>query len=143
MTERLTVLKKRAEFLRVARDGERRARPLVVVQALRRGDAGPQTRFGFTATKKIGGAVIRNRAKRRLREVARALHKDWPPSCDVVLIARRDTATADWKRLLDECQRALQTVAKAALRAASEKPAADRTTPAPMKRPGRESPGSL
>ena len=59
-------LKRRAEFLRVAKAGRKAAMPGLVVQALPCPDRGV-ARIGFTVTKKVGNAVIRNRTKRRLR----------------------------------------------------------------------------
>jgi ribonuclease P protein component len=83
-------LTRRAEFLCAAREGRKAAQPGLVLQARRRGDA--YTRVGFTATKKIGNAVVRNRAKRRLREVARlGLAAQPAPGWDLVLIARDET----------------------------------------------------
>jgi ribonuclease P protein component len=66
---RLERLKKRREFLRAASRGKRAARPGLVLQALAIPE--PSLRLGFTVTKKIGNAVIRNRARRRLKEAAR------------------------------------------------------------------------
>ena len=65
-------LKRRAEFLRVAAKGAKSAMPGLVLQARRRDDSGP-ARLGFTVTKKVGGAVVRNRVRRRLKEAARAV----------------------------------------------------------------------
>ena len=65
-------LKKRADFLRVASVRRKWAAPGMVLQAAKRSDA-PGTdgvRVGFTVTKKVGNAVIRNRIKRRLRAIA-------------------------------------------------------------------------
>jgi ribonuclease P protein component len=62
-------LKKRRDFLRVASRGRRAARPGLVLQAAA-GDPGA-LRVGFTVTKKVGNAVVRNRARRRLKEAAR------------------------------------------------------------------------
>jgi ribonuclease P protein component len=60
-------------------------------------------RLGFTATRRIGGAVVRNRAKRRLREAARQLVPlHGRAGCDYVFIARQGTATRPWTRLLDD-----------------------------------------
>lgn len=67
--------------------------------------------MGFTATRKIGGAVVRNRTKRRLREAARALLPEHGrPGVDYVLIARGGTTTRPWPRLLDDVRSALQSL---------------------------------
>ena len=65
-------LKRRAEFLRTARSGRKASMPGVVLQAVVQGQPGP-ARIGFTVTKKVGNAVIRNRTRRRLKEAARLL----------------------------------------------------------------------
>jgi ribonuclease P protein component len=65
-------LKRRAEFLHVAAKGRKAPMPGLVLQALARNDAAP-VRLGFTVTKKVGNAVVRNRTRRRLREAARLL----------------------------------------------------------------------
>jgi ribonuclease P protein component len=84
----------------------------VVCQARARGDSQPLIRVGFTATKRIGGAVVRNRAKRRLREAARQLVPLLGVAgCDYVLIARGGTAARPWGRLLDDLKTALITLA--------------------------------
>lgn len=100
-------LTRRAEFLRAARDGRKVGRSHVVVQALPRADS--MTRLGFTATKKIGNAVIRNRTKRRLREAARLLlGQDAPPGFDLVMIGREATAERDFRTLLGDMRGALR-----------------------------------
>ena len=102
--ERLT---SRPQFLAAAK-GVSEARGAVVVQRLDRGDGDPAVRLGFTATRKVGNAVIRNRAKRRLREAARALAPQWArPGSDYVFIARMGTADRPWDRLLDDVKSAL------------------------------------
>jgi ribonuclease P protein component len=84
----------------------------VVVQALERGDDQPLIRAGFTATRKIGGAVVRNRAKRRLREAARQLLPlHGRPGRDYVFIARGGTVNRPWSRLLDDMKSALISLA--------------------------------
>lgn len=99
-------LTKRAEFLRV-RSGFRAARPNLIVEARRRGEAGP-IGVGFTASRKVGGAVVRNRARRRLREAARQLlPRLGKPGVDYVLVARQSTPEADWATLLDDLRSAL------------------------------------
>lgn len=106
---RITV---RPDFLACAR-GYRVARDSVVVQAARSERAGAGVRAGFTATKKIGGAVVRNRAKRRLREAARqALPELGRPGCDYVFIARAATPAHPWPALLDDVRSALISLAR-------------------------------
>jgi ribonuclease P protein component len=100
-------LKKRADFLACAQ-GPSCAKGAVVVQARARGDERPLVRAGFTATKRIGGAVERNRAKRRMREAARLLLPDLArPGFDYVFIARGGVITRPWARLLDDVKSAL------------------------------------
>jgi ribonuclease P protein component len=80
----------------------------VLVQAADRQDGHARVRVGFTATRRIGGAVVRNRAKRRLREAARqTLPALARPGCDYVLIARGGTTARPWPRLLDDVKSAL------------------------------------
>ena len=101
--ERLT---RRAEFLRAAK-GRKVAMPGLVLQVLPRGDAGP-ARLGFTVTKKVGNAVIRNRTRRRLKEAARLLGKQQPlAGVDLVLIGRDGTRKRDFADLQDDLRRAL------------------------------------
>lgn len=65
-------MRKRADFLRAA-SARRQGMPGFLLQARAREDGTDALRVGFTCSKKIGNAVARNRAKRRLREVARAI----------------------------------------------------------------------
>ena len=100
-------LKKRSEFLACAQ-APSYAKGAVVVQARDRGDGDRKVRVGFTATKRIGGAVERNRAKRRMREAARlVLAQHGQPGFDYVLIARGGTISRPWDRLLDDVKTAL------------------------------------
>jgi ribonuclease P protein component len=99
-------LRKRPEFLACAK-APSCARGAVLIQALPR-DGEPVVRAGFTATRRIGGAVERNRAKRRLREAARLLlpaHAS--PGFDYVFVARGGVTTRPWPRLLDDVKSAL------------------------------------
>lgn len=107
-------LKKRREFTFV-RDGTTERRKSLVVQARARpGEApGGHVGEGFTATKKVGGAVQRNRAKRRLREASRRLlAQHGRPGWDYVFIAREATLEVGWSRLLDDMESALLSLAR-------------------------------
>jgi ribonuclease P protein component len=104
-------LKSRPQFLAAAK-GVSEARGAVVVQRLDRCDGDLTVRLGFTATRKVGNAVVRNRAKRRLREAARALAPELArPGSDYVFIARMGTADRPWDRLLDDVKSALTRLA--------------------------------
>lgn len=104
-------LLRRPQFLAAAK-GVSEARGAVVIQRLDRGDGSPHIGLGFTATKKIGGAVVRNRAKRRLREAARAMLADHGvPGSDYVFIARMGTTERAWDRLLDDVKSTLTRLA--------------------------------
>ena len=103
---------KRPQFVFV-RAGMSERRRSLVIQARKRADGtGLHIGEGFTATKKVGNSVVRNRCKRRLREAARQLlprlgQAGW----DYVFIARRDTADIAWTRLLDDMESALLSLA--------------------------------
>jgi ribonuclease P protein component len=107
-------LKRRKEFQRVASRGKRAARPGLVLQALAESlppgaEAAAPLRVGFTVTKKVGNAVVRNRAKRRLREAARALLGEAaPPGWDLVLIGRDATGSRPFAELLGDLRSALR-----------------------------------
>ena len=103
-------LKVRAQFLAAAKAAWQ-ARPGVVVQAKARDDEA--IKVGFTCTKKVGNAVVRNRAKRRLREAAEVMIPQFgKPGHDYVLIARADTVSRDWNALLDDVKAALIRLAR-------------------------------
>ena len=105
------VLRKRAEFLRV-RSGKSLRRASCVIQARALDSIDPsRCRYGLTATKKIGNAVVRNRAKRRLRALAIELlpehgHCGW----DYVFIARHCTAQIEHESLRRDVLRAIKKI---------------------------------
>ena len=108
---KLGLLKKRSEFLFV-REGHYKASGGLVIQA-RANPNHDTVRVGFTATKKIGNAVIRNRAKRRLRAVCLdVLPHHGISGTDYVFIARDSTAKRPYQALLDDAQKALLSLAK-------------------------------
>ena len=77
-----------------------------------RADGNPQMRVGFTVTKKIGNAVIRNRMKRRFREIARAaLPEHGIAGADHVIIGRASGVERDFSALQNDLHRALRMVA--------------------------------
>lgn len=103
-------LVKRADFLRASK-ASRQPCPAFLLQARKRDPSECVTcpRIGYTCSKKVGNAVTRNRAKRRLRAVAREVlpclaHDGW----DYVLVGRPDaTTTRDFKAMCDDLRRAL------------------------------------
>jgi ribonuclease P protein component len=104
-------LRVRADFLRAAR-GIRRTTPGITLEVCPTPAASTKDgtlRVGFTASKKIGGAVVRNRAKRRLRAVAAAvLPLSGVAGTDYVLVARRDTVSRPFDSLLSDLAQALR-----------------------------------
>ena len=101
-------LRRRPEFLRVAASGNKAAVGGVVLQVRMRQDVKP-ARVGFTVTKKVGNAVIRNRTRRRLKEAARLLLAERPVSgVDLVLIGRDSTRKRNFISLQGDIRRALE-----------------------------------
>lgn len=107
----LTTLRRRADFLAAAA-ARRQGAPAFLLQARRRDDGSPAIRVGFTCSKKVGNAVARNLAKRRLRAIARAvLPGAGRPGWDYVLIGReRATAERPFADLLADLAAALQAL---------------------------------
>ena len=89
-TVKVQILKKRSDYLFAAKGTFFRSRGFHLQAKKRKGsDETPFTRIGFTCSKKVGNAVARNRAKRRLREVARLLLTNYGrPGWDYVLIGK-------------------------------------------------------
>lgn len=104
-------LRKRPDFLRAAR-ARRVPCPAFLLQARERApdEAAQAIRVGFTCSKKVGNAVARNGAKRRLREIARLTLPDHGRAgWDYVLIGRPgETGQRDFAAMLDDLQRALR-----------------------------------
>ncbi len=115
-------LQNRSQFLRAAR-GRKYATPGLVLQAVRQSDEaasdgsgdviGDSVGVGFTATKKLGNAVVRNRAKRRLRAAAEAVLPDQGRAgYNYVLIGRQGTLQRPFQNLLEDLELALQMISK-------------------------------
>ncbi len=86
-------VRRRAEFQRVYDEGERVRARLMTVLVLATGR--PVSRLGIAATRKLGGAVERNRAKRIVREVFR--RAPVPPGLDIVVIPRSEMLDAEYR----------------------------------------------
>ncbi len=134
MTSLIGRLKKRPEYLRVAKAGRKWVTPGLVLQACRR-DASPGVvadgetiRVGFTASRKVGKAVERNRARRRLRAVsARLLPRVGRPGFDYVVVARAGTLTRPYPDLLGDMQTALEQLRQQPKRGTAKRPMGQRT----------------
>ena len=99
-------LRSRADFRRVYTRGRSHVHPLLVLHVWRRQDA--ERRFGFSVSKKLGGSVVRNRIKRRLREACRGRLESLAPGFDAVVVARAPSRAASFGQLqsaLDELLR--------------------------------------
>lgn len=104
-------LQNRPEFLRVAAARRKWVAPGLILQACatESADDPPSCRVGFTATRKIGNAVVRNRARRRLRAAVRNVMPDHAkPGFDFVLIARNETARRPYPALVGDLAEALK-----------------------------------
>lgn len=108
-------LKKRADFVAAAK-GRRQHQRNFVLQAREREPAveDEMARVGFTVTKKVGNAVVRNRIRRRLREAVRLAETSaFAPGCDYVVAARREALAASFDELRGELFRALRKINRA------------------------------
>lgn len=109
-------LQNRADFLRVRAAGLRGVMPGFVLQAAPTSVQAPkrvpqQLHIGFTASKKVGNAVARNRAKRRLRALADTIMNDCAdPNFDYVLIGRGETLNREFSSMESDLRRALKRV---------------------------------
>lgn len=94
-------LRRRSDFALVMREGRRARHPLLHL-AVRRSGA-PGTRIGFSVGKRLGGAVVRNQVKRRLRMIVRGL--SWNDGLDVVVLAQPPAALASFEALASALRR--------------------------------------
>lgn len=121
----LVRLKTRPQFLKLAAQGNKAVRPTLILQALPLREV-EQTRakiiarqphladaifLGFTASKKVGNAIARNRAKRRLTALSReVLPKLAPTGWAFVIIARRSSVGSPFAKLDEDLRKALSQV---------------------------------
>jgi ribonuclease P protein component len=133
---RLSSLTRRADFL-AANRGRRAPMPGFVLLVRPRQDGDPAIRLGITVTRKIGGAVVRNRMKRRFRSLAREiLPVKGVAGADHVLIGRQGGIERDFALLKSELQSALAKLAKPSVR---PEPAEGQSLPSSPARKGRAS----
>jgi ribonuclease P protein component len=88
-------LRRRPEFLKVQESGQKFSTDAFLALVLPRAQPEGTTRLGLTVSTKVGNAVVRNRIRRRLRELFRTRRQRLPKGLDVVLIARTQAAEAD------------------------------------------------
>jgi ribonuclease P protein component len=102
-------LKKSGDFQRISRLGKRWSFPAFIMQALKNETS--SFRLGLTASRKVGNAVTRNRAKRRLREVVR-LYKTHEKLAgwDIVLIAKTAAAERDFSMMQQDFMQGLKNM---------------------------------
>jgi len=112
---RIDTIKNRRDFLSAAAKGKKFIAGSVILQMIERPEGHPVTsvapRFGFTVTKKMGNAVIRNRIKRRLRAALRQLPPHLAlPGCDYVLISRQKALDCAFSDLLRDIEFAFSRI---------------------------------
>lgn len=110
----LDTIKKRADFLLANSSAKRFITGSFILQLQQRAPthpAGKMPRFGFTVTKKMGGAVIRNRIKRRLREAVRAAALPYVrEGYDYILISRHKALTCTFAELVRDMEFAFSKI---------------------------------
>ena len=112
-------LLRRSQFDAVYRGGQRRTSRHFAV--FFRSNGGDRSRFGVSLKRQLGGAVVRNRIRRRLREILRLRRKEIPTGWDIVIHPRSEVATVTFARLSDE----LIELLRRALRTPPPKPPAE------------------
>ena len=102
-------LKRRADFLAVAGQRRKYVAPGLILQACRNAVEPNSARLGFTASRKVGISVVRNRARRRLKAAAQqVLERHAAPGHDYVVIARGETLTRKFPDLLLDLETAMR-----------------------------------
>jgi ribonuclease P protein component len=124
---RISRLKRRADFQRAARGRRARMDTFVLQTNQRAARDGGEPRIGFTVTKKLGGAVVRNRIRRRLKEALRlARDLETRPDHDYVVMAQREALRFGFALLQAEIIRAFSLVHSSAGRSAAARLSNDR-----------------
>lgn len=107
-------LRRRVDFVRCYEEGRRRHGPLATLFLVDRGEAATHPRLGITVTRKVGGAVVRHRIKRRIREIYRRWNqrRQLPPY-DMVIHVKARASQVDFTRLEEEMHRLLGPLVRA------------------------------
>ncbi len=108
MAIQLEMLRRPADFEALQRLGTSRAHPLLVVRAVRNGL--DRTRYAFSTGHRLGGAVVRNRVRRRLREIVRSLAPCVESGWDVLVVARPESVSASYAELRETLARLFRRV---------------------------------
>ena len=95
-------------FKQVFHEGRSYAEPLLVLHLLKLPDSPERREAGFSVSKKVGNAVVRNRVRRRLREAMRALLPELPRGVRLVVVARGRAAEAPYAELAAALRRACE-----------------------------------
>lgn len=108
MCAAVPTLKTSPDFQRIARTGKKWVAPAFIMQIVKTTE-GQAFRLGLTASRKVGNAVIRNRAKRRLREMVRIVLKDKAlAGLEIVLIAKTAAADYDFVRMTEDFKKGIE-----------------------------------
>ncbi len=105
MSEPLEMLRSAKDFAALQRDSRSRAHPLLILR-WRPNQVG-HPRIGFSTGRKLGGAVVRNRVKRRIREAMRASDRRPQGAWDILVVCRPDSAAASYSQLSTALDRLL------------------------------------
>ena len=104
-------IKSRKDFIRIQRNGKKVVSSCLIIQHLKSIDDENATRCGSSASKKVGGAVLRNKAKRRMRSLVNELKNIFKPhGHDYVLIARKQVLNQDYNKIKDELINSIRTL---------------------------------
>ena len=105
-------VRKRPEFQKIQAGGQRVSTRHFVLLLYARDELGGAARLGTTVSRKIGGAVVRNRAKRLIREAFRTTRELWPAGIDLVVIARANLEGLGLEALIAEWRAVSRTIEK-------------------------------
>lgn len=119
-------VRKRRDFRTIQSSGRRTVTPgFILVVRARKIDGPAAARLGITASRRVGNAVVRNRAKRLVREAFRRTRDLWPPDVDLVVIVRGPTASRRVQDVVDEWRSSQHKIARQIAAARKDREKAD------------------